>query len=240
MGAMAEHWSWRGGFVVLGVLDLMGAVAVRQWLPPAGSFVPGKHVFRSLAEAWGHLKNVRLLAVCGMGSAVLFSLVGVFTYVNFHLARPPFSLSPGELGAIFCVYLLGCVVTPLSGGFLDRHGFRATAGLALMMSLGGLLLTLAPMLSVVIAGLALFSSGVFVSQAAATVQTGRVAGRARSAAAGIYVTCYYAGGSIGAAAPAWLWGMGGWPACVGLFAAASVVTLILGLIAGTLGGKADG
>jgi predicted MFS family arabinose efflux permease len=216
----------------LGILDLLGALAVRQWLPLAVNFVPAKHVFKSVRDTWGHLRNPRLLAICGLGFTVLFSLVGVFTYVNFYLAQPPFNLTPAELGSIFFVYLLGCVVTPLSGRFLDRHGFRRTMLLSLGMCLGGLLLTLARSLPVVIAGLAIFSSGIFVSQSAATVLMGQVAGRARSAAAGLYVTFYYTGGSAGTALTAWFWLRGGWPACVGLFAAASLFTLILGLAGG--------
>jgi predicted MFS family arabinose efflux permease len=96
-----------------------------------------------------------------------------------------------------------------------------------------------PSLTLVIAGLAIFSSGIFVSQSAATVLMGQVAGRARSAAAGLYVTFYYSGGSAGAALTAWFWLKGGWPACVGLFAAVSLITLILALAGGksAAGGK---
>ncbi|MFZ0828453.1 MAG: MFS transporter [Verrucomicrobiia bacterium] len=231
-GMIAAYGSWRAAFVTLGILDLLGALAVRQWLPLAANFVPARHVFKSLRDTWGHLRNPRLLAVCGLGFTVLFSLVGVFTYANFYLARPPFNLAPSELGSIFFVYLLGCVVTPLAGRFLDRHGFRRTLLLSFGLCLGGLLLTLAPRLALVIAGLALFSSGIFISQSAATVLTGQVAGRARAAAAGLYVTCYYAGGSAGVALTAWCWLLGGWPACVGLFAAASLITLGLGLTGG--------
>jgi MFS family permease len=231
-GIIAAHWNWRAAFVTLGILDLLGALAVRQWLPLAVNFVPAKHVFKSVRDTWGHLRNPRLLAICGLGFTVLFSLVGVFTYVNFYLAQPPFNLTPPELGSIFFVYLLGCVVTPLAGRFLDRHGFRRTTLLSLGMCLGGLLLTLAHSLPAVIAGLAIFSSGIFVSQSAATVLMGQVAGRARSAAAGLYVTFYYTGGSAGTVLTAWFWLKGGWPACVGLFATASLFTLILGLAGG--------
>ena len=231
-GIIAAHWNWRAAFVTLGILDLLGAMAVREWLPLAVNFVPPRHVFKSMGDTWSHLRNPRLLAICGMGFTVLFSLVGVFTYANFHLAGPPFNLTPAELGSIFFVYLLGCVVTPLAGRFLDRHGFRRTTFLSVGMCLGGLLLTLAHSLAPVIAGLAIFSSGIFVSQSAATVLMGQVAGRARSAAAGLYVTFYYAGGSAGASLTAWFWLKDGWPACVGLFAAASVITLVLGLIGG--------
>ena len=232
-GIIAAHGNWRATFVTLGILDLLGALAVRQWLPPAVNFVPAKHVWSSLRDTWAHLRNPRLLAVCGMGFTVLFSLVGVFTYASFYLARPPFQLSSAELGSIFFVYLLGCIVTPLAGRFLDRHGFRRTTWLSFGMCLGGLLLTLSRSLPVVIAGLAIFSSGVFIYQSAATVLTGQVAERARSAAAGLYVTCYYLGGSAGAALTGWFWLKGGWPACVGLFGGVSLLTLILAQAAGT-------
>ena len=233
-GMIATHWGWRTPFVVLGCLDLLGALAVRQWLPLAVSFVPAKHIWRSFQDTWGHLRNPRLLAVCGMGFTVLFGLVGAFTYVSFYLARPPFRLSPAALGSVFFVYLLGCIVTPLAGRFLDRHGFRPTVLLSVGISISGLLLTLLPFLPAVIAGLALFASGVFVSQSAATVLTGQVAERARSAAAGLYVTFYYAGGSVGTMATAWFWLHGGWPSCVGLFAGVSLAALGFS----SLGGRA--
>lgn len=231
-GLIAAHGNWRAAFVVLGMMDLLGAIAVRQWLPLATHFVPGKHIFKSLRDTWEHVQNARLLAVCGMGFTVLFSLVGAFTYVNFYLSQPPFNLGTAALGGIFFVYLLGCIVTPLSGRFLDRYGFRRTALASVGISLGGLLLTLVPSLWAVIAGLALFSSGIFISQSAATVLTGRVAEHSRSAAAGLYVTFYYTGGSVAAVATAWFWVRGSWPACVGLFAAVSLATLGFSLLGG--------
>ena len=188
---------------------------------------------RHIAQAANALRTVeRLLAVCGMGFTVLFSLVGVFTYTNFYLARAPFHLSPAALGSIFFVYLLGCVVTPLAGRFLDQHNFRRTVLCSVGLNLAGLLLTLVPSLPAVIAGLAVFSTGVFISQSAATVLTGRVAKTARSAAAGLYVTFYYTGGSLGTVVTGWFWLAGGWPACVGLFAGVCLVTLALGLVCG--------
>jgi MFS family permease len=231
-GLLATHMSWRATFLILGILNLIGAFAVRQWLPLAVNFVPAKHVFRSLGDTWGHLQNPRLLAVCGMGFTILFSLVGTFSYASFQLARPPFNLTPAALGGIFFVYLLGCIITPLAGRFLDRHGFRRTAWLSVSATLTGLALMLAPSLRLVIAGLALFSSGIFVSQSAATVLAGRVAGHARSAAAGLYVTFYYAGGSLGTMVAAWFWVKDGWPACVGLFATVSLGTLGFALLGG--------
>jgi hypothetical protein len=50
------------------------------------------------------------------------------------------------------------------------------------------------------------------------------------------VTFYYAGGSVGAALTAWFWARGGWPSCVGLFSAVSLLTFGLGLYSGKRAG----
>ena len=232
-GLVATHWNWRASFLVIGVINFCGALAVRQWLPKAKNFVPAAGVRSVLADVRMHLHNSRLLATFAMGFGVLFSLVGAFTYVNFYLAAAPFRLSAAALGSIFCVYLLGLIVTPLSGRFLDRSGFRSTAVLALLFALTGLACTLSQHLSIVIVGLALFSSGSFIFQAAATVQTGINAGRARSSAAGIYVTLYYTGGSMGATVLGWIWLWHGWHACVAALAIASLATLGFAILCST-------
>jgi MFS transporter, YNFM family, putative membrane transport protein len=226
-GVIATHWHWRSTFVVLAVLDLIGAAVVRSWLPLAKNFVRAEHVRQVLDHAQQHLRNPRLLANFGMGATVLFALVGCFTYANFYLAAAPFRLNSAQLGSIFFVYLLGAVITPQAGRFLDRFGFRHTTIVYCTMMIAGLLLTLVKSLPVVIIGLAIFSSGVFVAQAAATVQTGAIAGRARSSAAGLYVTFYYLGGSLGATLTAWFWHWERWPGCVGLLGAVSLVSLWL-------------
>ncbi len=213
-GVVALHFDWRDAFVVIGVINLAGAMLVQRWLPLAKNFVRSTHVRASLADAARHLRNPRLLAVFGMGFSALFSLVGTFTYANFYLADPPYHLNSAQLGSIFFVYLLGLVVTPLSGRCLDHYGIRMTSVVAVCFTSAGLLLTLVHSLVVIIAGLALASSGVFIYQAVGTVQTGIVAGRARSSAAGLYVTFYYIGGSLGAIVTGWTWVAGGWPPCV--------------------------
>ncbi|MBZ5630107.1 MAG: MFS transporter [Acidobacteriia bacterium] len=229
-GMITTHWSWRAAFVVLGGLNLVGALLVRAWLPLSTRFVKAEHMSHALADARRHLRNPRLLANFGTGAAVLFCLVGCFTYTNFYLAAPPYRLNAAQLGSVFFVYLVGVVITPMSGKFLDRHGFRRTALLYCAMMIAGLLLTLAPSLPVVIAGLAIFSSGVFIAQAAATVETGAIAGRARSSAAGLYVTFYYFGGSLGATVTGWVWEWKRWHGCVALLASVAVLSLGLALL----------
>lgn len=226
-GMVATHWHWRATFLVLGAFDLLGALLVRAWLPPAKRFVRAEHLRQVLDHAKVHARNPQLLANFGMGATVLFALVGCFTFANFYLSEPPFHLNSAQLGSIFFVYLLGAVVTPQSGHFLDRFGFARTSLLYCAMMLVGLALTLVHSLPVIVTGLAIFSSGVFVAQAAATVQTGAIAGRARSSAAGLYVTFYYLGGSFGATLTGWFWRWKQWPGCVVLLAVVSLFSLLL-------------
>src|SRR5271166_1328286 len=167
-----------------------------------------------------------------MAFSVLFCLVGAFTYANFYLALPPYHLNAQDLGSIFFVYLLGVGITPLSGRFLDRYGMRPTAMGAFCLAAGGLLLTMTRPLPLIIVGLALFSSGIFIFQAVGTVQTGIVAGKARSSAAGLYVTFYYVGGSLGAIVTGWTWTSGGWPACAYLLMNVAVLALLMAFASG--------
>jgi MFS transporter, YNFM family, putative membrane transport protein len=229
-GVVSHHYSWRDAFLFIGVVNLVGAIIVQRSLPRAKNFVRAASVAHSISEGWQHLRNPRLLAVFGMGFAALFCLVGTFTYANFYLANPPYHLNPEQLGSVFFVYLLGLIVTPMSGRWLDRYDIRATSVVAVLFTSLGLLLTLMHSLWIIIAGLALASSGVFIYQAVGTVQTGLVAGKARSSAAGLYVTLYYIGGSLGAIVTGWTWLAGGWPPCVYLLMGVSGLALVMAFV----------
>ena len=229
-GVVSHHFSWKDAFLVIGIVNLAGAIIVQRSLPRAKRFVRASSIAHSLSEGWQHLRNPRLLAVFGMGFSALFCLVGTFTYANFYLAAPPYHLNSEQLGSVFFVYLLGLMVTPLSGRCLDRYGIGLTSVMAVCFTSLGLLLTLLPSLPVIVAGLALASSGVFIYQALGTVQTGIVSDRARSSAAGLYVTFYYIGGSLGAIVTGWTWVAGGWPACVFLLMGVAVLAMTLAFV----------
>ena len=161
-----------------------------------------------------HLQNPELLATFAAGFTILFCLVGVFTYVNFYLADKPFFLGPAALGSVFAVYLVGIVMTPLSGHMMDRIGDRRTLTAAVVMCAAGISLTLIRSVPVIIAGLALESSGAFVCQATAMSHVGKAAVHAKSSAGGLYVCFYYFGGFIGSVLPGIFWAQAGWPGCV--------------------------
>jgi len=229
-GVVATRWNWHWCFVVVGAMVGVSALLIQAWLPRERHF-SGRVGGRSLgSEMAMHLRNPRLLATFGVGFGVLFSLVATFTYVTFHLAGAPFNLGPLAISCLFFTYLIGAVVTPPCGRIIDRFGHRTALTLAMGTATLGMLLSLVPNLWMVVAGLTLCCSGVFISQAASTSFIGQAAERSKALAVGIYVTCYYVGGSVGAELPGFLWRFGGWPICVALVILVQLLTIATTLV----------
>jgi MFS transporter, YNFM family, putative membrane transport protein len=222
---MADQFGWRAGFALLAVLTLAGSLIVWAWLPAARRPHAGRNRVSLLAGAVGHLRNPLLLATYAAGFALLFAMVAAFTYVNFHLAAPPYGLSAAQLGMIFLVYLIGAAVAPASGYFVRRLHRRKAMVMAIGLGCAGMALTLSSSLAVIVAGLALFVTGVFLAQSLAMGFVGQAARTAKATAVGIYVCIYYLGGSAGAVVPGLVvWHVAGWPGCVILILAVMCVS----------------
>ena len=239
-GLVAADVNWHASFIALAILNLALASALFAWLPPersvrrAGLSGPRSAALKgppyTAARDVVHLfQNRQLVATFAIGFCVLFTQVAMFTYVTFHLAAPPFRLSTAALGWLFAVYLVGVVMTPFGGRWIDRYGHRIGLAAAMGMGAAGALLTLTPWLPVVAAGLALCSTGVFIAQASTSSYIGAVTTRDRALAVGMYSTFYYIGGSVGGAVPAALWNVGEWKACVALIVTVQMTGVAIAL-----------
>ena len=128
-GLLADRFSWRVSFLALGAASLAGAAAVAVWLPHGRPRAHPPHLLDELPsfpyQVQGLFRNRRLIATFAVGFNVLFSLVGVFTWITFHLAAAPFFLSTTALSSLFFVYLIGLIVTPAAGYLITRVGLRA-------------------------------------------------------------------------------------------------------------------
>lgn len=222
-GLIAAYVDWHVSFAVLAVMAFAIAVALFFRLPdergsgraalqgcPNGDGRPEGLRYRNL------FRNRPLVATWAIGFCVLFTNVAMFTYVTFHLAAAPYFLSTAALGWLFVVYLVGAAVMPIGGRWIDAYGHRLGIGAAMAIGAAGALLTLAPSLWAIVAGLALSSTGVFIAQTTTSSYIGAVTANDRGLAVGLYSTFYYSGGSAGGSAPAIVWNAAGWPGCVAL------------------------
>lgn len=233
-GVAAERLSWRWSFLILGLLTLAGAAMIARWLPQERRIILPEHrvgPVEQLRAMLRHFRNPRLVATFVVGFGMLFTLVGTFTYITFYLADAPFHLSTEALSYLFAIYLIGLLVAPAGGVLVTRIGLRAGIALAVSACLAGVLVTLSHSLWIVIlVGLGLVCTGVFMAQTTANTFL-RVAAPegGRASAAGLYICCYYIGGTVGGVVPAYVWKLGKWPACVALIAGVLVVTLAVAL-----------
>ena len=233
-GILADWFNWRVSFLALGAAALAGAGGVALWLPrgrPRPAHPAKSENLTSFPyQVQGLFRIPRLVATFAVGFNVLFSLVGVFTWITFYLSAAPFHLSTTALSSLFFVYLVGLVVTPAAGYLITRVGLRTGIGGAIACSTAGVLLTLSHSLPVVIAGLAMLSSGVFIAQTASQSHL-RVASPAgaRVTAAGLYLTCYYLGGTAAGIVPGAFWALGKWPACVVFIVVMQLIALTVAM-----------
>ena len=221
-GFVTSAVNWRAGFLVIGLITLAGALTIAFQLPREQHFRPTHGISGALASFPKHLSNKRLLGTYAVGFGVLFSLVSVFTFINFRLARAPYHLGPAALGGIFVVYLGGVMVSPVAGRLGAKMNRRMLMVGCVALAISGLVLTLAAPLWLICLGLLLICLGVFPQQTLATGFVGVAPRGAKSTAVGLYVTSYYIGGSFGGIIPAAAWHSAGWPGCVAITALVQV------------------
>ncbi len=207
-------------FYAFALLNLTGAVIAFFYIGRTSGPRAVEDANGSVLDAWkAHFTNARLRSAFAIGFIILFAFIGTFTYVNFVLAEPPFSLPQASIGLVYFVFLPAILTTPIAGGAVKRYGSRATFWASMGVTVTGLALLLAPNLILILIGLGLIGAGLFFAQAAATGYVGRTAERDHAAANGIYLSSYYIGGLAGAMALGQVFTLFGWTA--------TIVTLIV-------------
>ena len=232
-GVLGDLVGWRGAFLALAALTLAGAILIMRLLPREKSFVRSLGIAASARQMLRHLKTPQLVATYAIGFGILFNFIALFTYVSFHLAAPPFNFSSAMLGTVFVTYLAGAAISPMAGRLLARLGRLPLMLAATAVWAGGCLLTLVPSISVIVAGLVLCAACGMLCQTVATSHVTTIAREGRSSAVGLYVTSFYAGGSVGALLPGLAWNGGGWPACVAMAVAMLAIMALIAALAYT-------
>ncbi len=232
IGSLITQWlDWRAGMLAQGLLGAGLALAFWRLLPAARHFSSRT---LELAVLWRDLlriyQSTPLPWMFGVGFLVMGTFIGVYNYLSFRLAAPPYSLKPAVSGSIFMLYSIGSLASAWAGSQSQRLGELRTMLMMSLCMLVGLLLTLLTPLVFVIAGLALFTFGVFALHAVASAWVGQKAGDRRGLVSALYLSSYHLGGSVIGSAVGWAWSHYGWPGIV--TALTSCVVLVSVTIAG--------
>lgn len=235
VAGVTDWLDWRHGLASLGVIGTLAAIAFWRMLPPARHFMPRSMEPKVLAaDLRAIAADPGLPKLFGVGFLVLGIFVGAYNYLGFRLSQPPYDLGPGAIGAIFALYAIGSAASAWTGyamGRLGRSRILLGAGFALT---GGLLVTLASPLPVVILGLAIFTIGFFAAHTVASAWVGKRGGSRRGLVSALYLSGYYLGASVIGSAAGWPWGTTGWPGVVAVLLACTGVLVALALSLGRL------
>jgi YNFM family putative membrane transporter len=228
-GILAESYSWQVALGILGGTGLLASLGFILLLPasrrfhPRRGFDPGFHV-----RAWfGHVLDPALGPLFAFSFLAMGAFVALYNYAGFRLVAPPYLLNQGQIGLIFTVYVFGIIASSMAGGLADRLGRRYVLTGGLLLTIGGVLLTLLPGLWPMILGITVITAGFFAAHSVASSWVGRLAQSAKGHASSLYMLAYYLGASIVGSAGGWFWSAGGWSATAGF----ALVLLFLALVA---------
>jgi len=227
-GALTDFASWRVALGVLGAFSLAASLAVWTMLPPSRHFT--RRPFRvgaMLAAFAEHLREPGLRMLFALPFLLMGSFVTLYNYIGYRLEAAPYELGQTASGAVFTVYLIGSASSAWMGRLADRFGRRQVLWVAVLIMLGGILLTLAHALPLIVLGIAIATFGFFGGHSIASSWVARRAHTAKGQASSLYLFAYYLGSSTIGSAGGLAWTLGGW---TGVVAGLSLLILLaLGL-----------
>ena len=228
--ALTDWSSWRLAAAVLGGLGLLATVVFWRSLPPSRHFRPASISLAALASGCrNHFSDVGLRWLFVVGFLLMGSFVSLYNYLGYRLMLPPFDLRPGQVGAVFSLYLIGMWGSAWAGKLADRLGRRNVLWVMVSVMALGLGLTLAERLAVVLVGIGLFTFGFFAAHSVSSSWIGRRATTGRALASALYLSAYYLGSSSLGSFSGLMWGVGGWHGIAALLALALAACIAIAL-----------
>ncbi|HEX9051642.1 MAG TPA: MFS transporter [Anaeromyxobacter sp.] len=218
-GAIAARLGWHAPFVAFAAITAVAAILLARGLVEGAA--PER---RGLGEAWagmlGHLRDPRLVGAYLVGASLFFGWIGIFTYLPYHLAAPPYALSTAAISSVYLVYAAGVLSSSMAGRLSGRVPPRRLIAIGLLVEAAGMAILLARPLPLVVLGLVVMVLGTFTAQAIAPAFVNVTATAAKGGASALYLTSYYVGGTLGSAVPGLALQAAGWPGVVLTCAAA--------------------
>jgi len=229
-GVLADWIGWRPALLVLGIAIAVAALAVVVLLPKPRHSARTRTGMRNLAGMVRlQFRDAGLPWLFASAFLLMGSFVTLYNYAGFRLALPPFGLSHAAISAIFVVYLLGSASSAWAGGLAQQLGRRRVYWALVLTMTAGVFLTLVPSTPVVIAGLAIATTGYFAAHGIASAWVARRAQVGRAQASAIYLFAYYLGSSVLGTLGGYAWGAWGWNGVMLVSGGAALAALLIAI-----------
>ncbi|WP_411969569.1 MFS transporter [Pseudomonas sp. p1(2021b)] len=226
-GVLIDFVSWHTAMLAIGGLALVAALVFWKVLPESRNFRPQPMNPRSLLDGFAmHFRDAGLPWLFLEAFLLMGAFVTLFNYIGYRLLAGPYHMNQALVGLLSVVYLSGIYSSAQVGALADKLGRRKVFWASILVMAGGLLLTLANPLTVVILGMLVFTFGFFGAHSVASSWIGRRALKAKGQASSLYLFCYYAGSSVAGTAGGVFWHQAGWNG-IGLFIGSLLAVALL-------------
>ena len=226
-GVLIDFVSWHTAMLCIGGLALVAAVVFWKVLPESRNFRPQTLNPRSLLNGFVmHFRDAGLPWLFLEAFLLMGAFVTLFNYIGYRLLAEPYHMNQALVGLLSIVYLSGIYSSAQVGALADRLGRRKVFWASIGVMAGGMLMTLASPLAMIIIGMLVFTFGFFGAHSVASSWIGRRALKAKGQASSLYLFSYYAGSSVAGTAGGVFWHMAGWNG-IGLFIGSLLAVALL-------------
>ena len=226
-GVLIDFVSWHTAMLCIGGLALVAAVVFWKVLPESRNFRPQTLNPRSLLNGFVmHFRDAGLPWLFLEAFLLMGAFVTLFNYIGYRLLAEPYHMNQALVGLLSIVYLSGIYSSAQVGALADRLGRRKVFWAGIVVMAGGMLMTLASPLAMIIVGMLVFTFGFFGAHSVASSWIGRRALKAKGQASSLYLFSYYAGSSVAGTAGGVFWHMAGWNG-IGLFIGSLLAVALL-------------
>ncbi|WP_236237543.1 MFS transporter [Pseudomonas faucium] len=227
-GVLIDFVSWHTAMLIIGGLALVAALVFWKVLPESRNFRTQSLKPRNLLDGFVmHFKDAGLPWLFLEAFLLMGAFVTLFNYIGYRLLAGPYHMNQALVGLLSVVYLSGIYSSAQVGALADKLGRRKVFWGSIVVMAGGLLVTLASPLVLIILGMLVFTFGFFGAHSVASSWIGRRALKAKGQASSLYLFCYYAGSSVAGTAGGVFWHHWGWNG-IGLFIG-SLLAVALGV-----------
>ena len=213
-GYVAEVFSWRAVYVVAASLMAILACVLWRQLPSYREAQDLRYtaVLASVVGLFRSEPTLRRRSLYGFFSFAAFSVL--WTSLAFLLSGAPYRYGTGTIGLFGLAGAAGAVMASVAGRLADR-GRQVTVTMLTAFGIMGsfVLLWLQPhVLAALIVGIVVLDLGCQGIHISNQSEIYKLAPKARSRVNAAYMTCYFAGGTIGSVGSALCYSAGGWSA----------------------------
>ncbi|WP_333804448.1 MFS transporter [Sulfurospirillum sp.] len=225
-GILSDFFGWRLFFVLLGIalIVMFGALSFLS------EEVKVDFVKPKLSQVLDVLKNKTFFNIYAMMFFIFFVFQALLNFLPFQLKNLSSSMGYGKVGMMYAGYIIGFIISIRILWMIRLFGSETkTIVFGILTYFVGLQIFHINDYTVMFGGMFVFCAGFFIIHSVASGLISKLAHEKRAISNGLYLSFYYAGGTIGTFAPGVFYHYLGWHVFLGLLSFSVIATLFFAL-----------